>query len=107
MRARKPCSLARWRFLGWYVCLVIVSALGRPPDEHRAVGSRLVPTATEIVIGTAPVLPRPWAMRAEHGVAGPRAADHSVPSDRLSHETAPRNRSRRTGWANRMGRSRQ
>ena len=22
MRARKPCSLARWRFLGWYVCFV-------------------------------------------------------------------------------------
>ena len=22
MRLRKPCSLARWRFLGWYVCLV-------------------------------------------------------------------------------------
>ena len=22
MRARKPCSLARWRFLGWYVCFI-------------------------------------------------------------------------------------
>ena len=34
MRARKPCSLARWRFLGWKVCFIVPA---RDP-LHRASG---------------------------------------------------------------------
>ena len=56
MRARKPCSLARCRFLGWYVCLVMLGPSGAPPGSRSGgrVTTGLAPSGMINAPGTLP-----------------------------------------------------
>ena len=51
MRARKPCSLARWRFLGWYVRFIgsvrdpLRSSPGRRSPPPKGTQTRLAPVS--------------------------------------------------------------